>query len=177
VGFIAAVAFSIQLQPQLAHVSMLLGAASLGFLVWNWYPARIFMGDVGSGFLGFMFGALAVASVGERPVSLVWFLVLGSVFVFDATVTMIRRAVHGEAIHSAHRRHAYQRIAQTGLSHAVVSGVVGALNILLGLLVIVSMRRAGSMKVVLLTTVWILGLLYVMIERRSPMYSSDARKT
>ena len=77
----------------LASVAFLVAAATAGFLAWNWAPAKIFMGDVGSGFLGFTFGALAVASENDGGVPLLlWVLLLG-VFVVDATVTLLRRTL------------------------------------------------------------------------------------
>lgn len=108
----------------LAGIAFLIAAASCGFLLWNWAPARVFMGDVGSGVLGFLFSALAVASEnrGAVPV-LVWVLLLG-VFVVDATVTLLRRARNGEKVFNAHRKHAYQRAVQAGWGHARVSAVV-----------------------------------------------------
>jgi Fuc2NAc and GlcNAc transferase len=115
----------------LAGASFLVAAASFGFLLWNWSPARIFMGDVGSGLLGFLFAALAVASEnrGAVPV-LVWVLMLG-VFVVDATVTLVRRMIEREPLFHAHKKHAYQRAVQAGWSHAGVSGFVLALGVVL----------------------------------------------
>ncbi|HEX6041948.1 glycosyltransferase family 4 protein [Longimicrobium sp.] len=126
--------------PDLAGISFLIAAASFGFLLWNWSPARVFMGDVGSGVLGYLFSALAVASEnrGAVPV-LVWVLLLG-VFVVDATVTLVRRARDGEAVFNAHRKHAYQRAVQAGWSHARVSAVVVALGVGLGGLGWLAMR-------------------------------------
>ncbi|MEW6105643.1 MAG: hypothetical protein AB1563_04665, partial [Bacillota bacterium] len=116
----------------IALVSSLLVPASAGFLVWNWPPARIFMGDVGSGFLGFTFGVLAVASEnsGALPL-LVWVLLLG-VFVVDATATLLRRIWRRERWTEAHRTHAYQLAVQAGHSHKQVTVAVLGVNIMLG---------------------------------------------
>jgi Fuc2NAc and GlcNAc transferase len=112
-----------------ALVPVLLAAASLGFLVWNLPPARIFMGDVGSGFLGLMLGGCAVWSAHEDG-RLFWsWLILLGVFVVDATVTLLRRVVRGERFYEAHRSHAYQYAARRFGEHRVVSLAVGAINL------------------------------------------------
>ena len=112
----------------LAGVAFLIAAASAGFLAWNWAPARIFMGDVGSGVLGFLFSAMAVASENRGAVPmLVWVLLMG-VFVVDATLTLARRALDGDAVFNAHKKHAYQRAVQAGLSHARVTSMVLAMG-------------------------------------------------
>ncbi len=104
-------------------------AATLGFLAWNWPPARIFMGDVGSGFLGFMITALAVLASrrGGTPIE-VW-PILGGVFVVDATTTLIRRIVRGDAFMEPHNTHAFQHLARRLRSHTRVTLLVIAVNV------------------------------------------------
>jgi Fuc2NAc and GlcNAc transferase len=97
--------------------ALVIGAASLGFLLWNWAPARIFMGDVGSGYLGYVIAVLAIASARDNPAALAAWLILGGVFFCDATVTLIRRLLRGERVSQAHRSHAYQRLARRWQSH------------------------------------------------------------
>lgn len=106
-----------------------LGLASLGFLVWNWPPARIFMGDVGSGFLGFMLAAMAIL-VSHRIVFAVqaW-PILGGVFLVDASVTLIRRMARGDRWYEAHRMHAYQHLARAFGGHLAVTLAVCAVNV------------------------------------------------
>lgn len=118
--------------PALAVVSWLLASASAGFLLWNWPPAKIFMGDVGSGLLGFAFAVLAIASEnsGALPL-LVWLIVLG-VFIVDATATLLRRISRGERWTEPHRTHAYQLAVQAGYSHKQVTIAVIAVNVALG---------------------------------------------
>ncbi|MEW6724061.1 MAG: glycosyltransferase family 4 protein [Bacillota bacterium] len=116
----------------ISFISWLLVSASAGFLVWNRSPARIFMGDVGSGFIGFTFGVLAVASenLGVLPL-LIWILLLG-VFIVDATATLIRRIRCRERLAEPHRTHAYQLAVRAGYSHKQVTLAVLVINIILG---------------------------------------------
>lgn len=107
----------------------ILGAAAAGFLVWNWPPARIFMGDVGSGFTGFVFGVLTIASAKEQPQLLWAWLILLSVFIVDATVTLVKRAMSGARWYEAHRSHAYQRMARAWHSHARITVAIAAINV------------------------------------------------
>jgi len=88
------------------------GAVVGGFLIFNWAPARIFMGDVGSGFLGFLVWMVALALAVTETVPFVASMVLLTVFWFDATYTLGVRIVTGQAFASAHRSHLYQRLAQ-----------------------------------------------------------------
>lgn len=85
-----------------------LSVATLGFLAHNWAPARVFMGDAGSTFLGFSLGMIALSSIvlGVLPIS-VW-LILGAVFFVDATFTLFWRMLAGERWYEAHKSHAYQ---------------------------------------------------------------------
>ncbi len=108
-----------------------LAAAAGGFLVFNWPPAKIFMGDVGSGLLGYAFGVLALASERADAVPLIVWMILLAVFIVDATATLIRRVVNGERWFEAHRSHAYQRAVQAGYSHRDVTVAVMGLNALL----------------------------------------------
>ena len=108
----------------LTFAMLSLTAASFGFLRWNWPPARIFMGDVGSGFLGFSLAALGLAAsmTGEIPIE-VW-AILGGVFLVDSTVTLIRRIARGDRWFEAHRTHAYQHLARRFKAHLPVTAWV-----------------------------------------------------
>ena len=113
----------------LSSVAMALAAASAGFLVWNWPPAKIFMGDAGSGFLGFVFGVLAISSAKERPWLLWPWLILLSVFIVDSILTLLRRVIAGERWYEAHCSHAYQHAARRHGSHLRVTLTVAAINV------------------------------------------------
>jgi Fuc2NAc and GlcNAc transferase len=107
-----------------------LAAACLGFLAWNWPPAKIFMGDAGSGFLGLMLGGLSLQAAWTVPTLLWCWVILLGVFVVDATTTLMQRFVRGARLHDAHRTHAYQHAAQRWQAHAPVTWVVTAINVL-----------------------------------------------
>ncbi len=114
----------------LALSSLALLGAGLGFLVWNWPPAKIFMGDVGSGFVGFVLGVLAIVSMQNGSLSLwTWLLLLG-VFVVDATVTLLRRFFSGQKWYEGHASHGYQKAARKYKSHGKVTITVIAINCL-----------------------------------------------
>lgn len=106
-----------------------LSLAVFGFLIWNFPPAKIFMGDAGSGFLGVMLGLFSIASA-QIDQSLFWgWLILLGTFIVDATVTLVRRVLHGQAFYEAHRSHAYQYLSRKLASHRSVSIGVGVINL------------------------------------------------
>jgi Fuc2NAc and GlcNAc transferase len=115
---------------QVCWAALLCATACLGFLLWNWAPARIFMGDVGSGYLGYVIAVLALAATRANPAALWAWLILGGVFFVDATVTLLRRLARGERPHEAHRSHAYQWFARRWDSHAKVTCAVLAVDLL-----------------------------------------------
>jgi len=126
----------------------ILAAASLGFLIWNWPPAKVFMGDAGSGFLGLMLGALSLQAARAAP-RLIWsWLILLGVFVVDATMTLGRRMARGERCSEAHRNHAYQHAAQRWGAHRPVTLAVAAIN-LCWLLPLALLVAHGSLEGVL----------------------------
>jgi len=114
----------------LIWVPLLLSMAVLGFLYWNFPAARIFMGDAGSGFLGFVLGVLSLSAAWQNT-SLLWvWLILLGVFIVDATFTLIRRLMRGDKVYEAHRSHAYQFASRKVGSHLPVTLSVLAINLL-----------------------------------------------
>jgi Fuc2NAc and GlcNAc transferase len=105
----------------LALVCVVVGASSYGFLLLNWNPAKIFMGDVGSIGLGGFFGTLFIIGSSRYDLSIVSFFVLFAVFIVDATATIIMRARRGEKIWLPHRQHFYQRLANAGYAHSKIA--------------------------------------------------------
>jgi len=114
----------------LAWAAWMLAAACIGFLFWNWFPAKIFMGDVGSGFLGFTLASLAIVGAREHPASLWLWLILLGVFIVDATTTLIHRIIQGEKWYKPHRSHAYQHAALCCCSHQRITLSVLGINLL-----------------------------------------------
>jgi UDP-N-acetylmuramyl pentapeptide phosphotransferase/UDP-N-acetylglucosamine-1-phosphate transferase len=115
-GFLASLAWRGQ-HSLIFVVSLFLATAALGFLVYNFPPAKIFLGDVGSVPAGFMLGSLMILGCRDRLFT-VWVpLILFSPFILDATVTLLRRALQGERVWRAHRSHYYQRIVLLGWGH------------------------------------------------------------
>lgn len=106
-------------------VILLLGSAAAGFLVWNWSPARVFMGDTGSGFLGFVFGVLLVSTGVSNSLTIWQWLILLGCFWVDATLTLLFRVIRGETWYLAHRTHAFQQaVKKTGCHKQVVMRVL-----------------------------------------------------
>ena len=107
-----------------------LAACVAGFLVWNWPPAKVFMGDACSGFLGFTLGLLVIITSVDSAINVWAWLILFGVFVVDATTTLITRAVRKEKWYEAHRSHAYQILSRRFGSHQKVSVGVLIVNII-----------------------------------------------
>ena len=114
---------------ELIWMPLILTAAVAGFLWWNFPPARIFMGDAGSGFLGVVLGTLSLQSSWASP-SLLWsWIILLGVFIVDATWTLMQRLLRGDKIYQAHRSHAYQHAAGKLGSHKNTAGLILAINV------------------------------------------------
>ncbi len=125
----AALLLALQGENDWALLMLLLSLSAGGFLVWNWPPAKIFMGDACSGFLGFVLGLLAVLTSLSGSMNLWSWWILLAVFIVDATVTLLRRIMRDEAWHQAHRSHAYQILSRRLNSHKNVTQGVLAINI------------------------------------------------
>lgn len=113
---------------ELVILPLMLAAAVAGFLLWNFPPARIFMGDAGSGFLGIILGGLSLHAAWVSPVLFWGWLILLGTFIVDATFTLLRRMARGEKVYEAHRSHAYQFASRRHGRHLPVTLAVGALN-------------------------------------------------
>jgi Fuc2NAc and GlcNAc transferase len=122
---------------------LLLAIAVAGFLVWNFPPAKIFMGDAGSGFLGIVLGGLSLQAAWVSADLLWGWLILLGVFIVDATFTLFRRLLRGDRVYEAHRSHAYQFASRRFGSHLTVTAVVGAINLLWLLPIAVGITQFG----------------------------------
>ena len=110
-------------QPLVSALGLLLAASSFGFLGHNWSPARIFMGDVGSAFLGYSFAVLTVVAASRDPRLVLVGVLLVWPFLFDSSFTFLRRLSRGENVFAAHRSHLYQRLIIVGYPHRLVSSL------------------------------------------------------
>ena len=109
----------------IAVIASAIAGGCAGFLRWNWAPAKIFMGDVGSYFLGAEFGFLILYTTAVTHNGWYW-LILLSPFITDASLTLLRRMLHVKDWYAAHKTHVYQLLIQSGRSHAQVAVAVGA---------------------------------------------------
>ena len=116
-------------KPERALLPLMLAAAVTGFLLWNFPRARIFMGDVGSGFLGIVLGVMSIQAAWVDPVLFWSWIIMLAVFVVDATFTLIRRILRGEKVYEAHRSHAYQYASRKFGRHLPVTLAVGTINL------------------------------------------------
>ena len=116
-------------ETELWQVPALMCAAVIGFLYFNWPPARIFLGDIGSGFIGFTIGTISLVIARSQPLITWAVIILLGVFIVDATVTLIRRLIDKQRISTAHRSHAFQHLANSADRHLKVSLSIAAVNI------------------------------------------------
>jgi UDP-N-acetylmuramyl pentapeptide phosphotransferase/UDP-N-acetylglucosamine-1-phosphate transferase len=145
-----------------------LAAAVAGFLAWNISPARIFLGDSGSHFVGFFLGAVAlytepVGEPGSPYGPYLAFLVAAAIFtpfLFDTAFTLVRRATARKNIFAAHREHVYQRITPDPASHRQVSIVYFAFSALAGIAAVLA--SGGTLLLLLLAGILLFGLCLIM---------------
>ena len=126
----------------LGPLGLALTGVSLGFLLWNWHPARIFLGDVGSIPLGYLAGwlLLTLAAAGAWQAA----LLLPAYYLGDATITLARRLLCGRRVWWAHREHFYQRVVAAGWSHSCTTALIAGHNLLLVGLAIASRQSAAA---------------------------------
>jgi UDP-N-acetylmuramyl pentapeptide phosphotransferase/UDP-N-acetylglucosamine-1-phosphate transferase len=151
------------LDPQHAALAAAVAGAAAGFLVWNWSPARIFLGDVGSAPLGYLLGFLLL----DRALRGRWeiALILPLYFLADATITLARRLLRGERIWLAHRQHFYQCAVRRGRAHAAVVRRVAAADLLLILCGWAAENGAGSVALAAAAAI-VAALLLVLVRGR-----------
>jgi Fuc2NAc and GlcNAc transferase len=159
-------------QPWISVVGIVIAGAAAGFLLQNWQPAKIFMGDVGSAFLGFVFALLALAAARVDGRAFLFGALAVWPFIVDTCFTVIRRALRREDVLRAHRSHVYQRLTQVGWSHArvaVLYAMLSTLGVLAGAAV---MRRtpgavAGAIALVAISSALVWAAV-VVAERKMP---------
>ncbi|MEN4054146.1 MULTISPECIES: glycosyltransferase family 4 protein [Sulfurimonas] len=136
---------------------LVLAVAVLGFLVWNWHKAKIFMGDVGSTLLGYNVAIFTIYYANQDAQNFWIWIILFGLFWFDATLTLLRRKKNGEKLSQAHKKHAYQRLTQAGWKHDRVVLFAMGVNIML-------FCAAYFISTPLVAFLLSLGLLYVIIK-------------
>jgi hypothetical protein len=163
VGFSAyAAAAGLAGNAHVALTSLCVAAAAAAFLVLNFPPARIFMGDSGSIPLGFLAAALGLLGWRDESWPL-WFpLVVFAPFVVDASVTLARRALRGERIWEAHRSHYYQRLVLTGWTHRQLALAEYGLMLLTSVAALLALRQAVPLQLLILAS---LALVYALACR------------
>ncbi len=155
--------------PALTWACLGIGGSVLGFLWWNWPKAKIFMGDVGSGFLGFVISGLALVGF-LRGVSISVWLIAYGLFLGDASITLLRRFLRHENIYAAHNGHAYQRLHHIAKwSHAkILWAAIGANIVLLGDSLVVLYRPEWVVCGEIFALIF-LGALFFVVERLAPL--------
>lgn len=154
--------------PFVYLAALVLASAAAGFFVHNFPWGRIFLGDTGSQFLGFVLATLAVIGAGAEGARLSAWLVpiLLLPLLFDGVLTLCLRALRGEDVTRPHREHIYQRLVRAGLSHAQVSGLYFLLALLCAVAgVAVQLRFPGMGPVALLALLVLMGGLAVVAYR------------
>ena len=157
--------------PVMLMIATFVAMSALGFLVHNFPPARIFMGDAGSITVGFLGGALILLGVRDGIVDFWVPIILFSPFILDATITLLRRALRFEKLWEAHREHYYQRVVLSGWSHRRTVLAEYAIMILCGGLAILYQSATDGWRWVILVT-WLMmflaiGRMVKMLEQRS----------
>lgn len=147
---------------QVLHFVLAFVGAVSGFLLFNWPRAKIFMGDVGSGYLGYVLSVCCLVFIQEDPGMLVIWLILAAVFLVDATFTLLRRMLSRKSAFEPHRSHAYQRLATRWKSHGRVTLSVLSFNILVLLpAALIARTWSRSSWLVLATVLIVLSLIAV----------------
>ena len=143
-------------------IGLVIVMANLGFLYFNWHKASIFMGDVGSVTLGFIFSVFVFSDTSHGNIY-IWIILL-SIFWFDATITLVRRLINHENITVPHKKHAYQRLVQSGESHSSVTIYAFFINIIfIGLLFVYP-----NVQIITMINIITLIILLHYIEIRKP---------
>lgn len=154
----------------MALISVAVAAACAGFLPLNFPNARVFMGDVSSVPLGFIFAAFAVYGIHTDSLGLMDSILIMSVFIVDATLTLLSRAFRGERWYTAHAQHVYQRLIAQGWSHRRVLVVYQAINVMLVLPALMLAERYPQYAMVSVgITLLLLGTCWHVANRRLGM--------
>lgn len=163
-------------------LGLLVAASSLGFLLHNWFPAKIFMGDVGSAFLGLTFATfpLLTLRLATKEPSANLFLATGMLviwpFLFDSIFTFLRRLSNGEKVWEAHRSHLYQRLVIAGFRHSFVTVLYAGCTMFgVFLAVVWILNRLGDTKIIVITLLMISALLVGYVSSKEVKVERNGR--
>lgn len=160
-GTFAVIGF-IEGQSDFAVTSIVIASSSFGFLVWNYPPARIFMGDSGSASLGFLVAVLSIWAHVDELIPIWISLVIFSPFVIDATATLITRILKRERFWDAHKSHHYQLAAESGMDRKRLVNYEYILMFVCSVLAITSYNASSGMQVLL---IFGLTIIYIILMR------------
>lgn len=145
-------------------------ACLLGFLIFNLPPAKLFMGDVGSATLGLITFSLAVIGQQKYNIPIIYWFILNGLFLFDTTLTLIRRILNKEKWFVAHRKHAYQRAKQQGISSPIILLVQAVINLVIFFIIWFLNLNQTTFYLALFLPLIILLCVYLLIELKKPMF-------
>jgi len=174
--FLVPSSFLLLLIPEFSALTLPILSLCVGiaaFLCFNFPPARIFMGDVGSCALGFLIGCIAMIFLAFDWHYFIASVLFLGVFLCDTSITLVRRYLAGERVFDAHKKHAYQRLHQTGASHRQVLKVNAAMQTFFSVLGLWVARESTLITDVVGITVMlvIFAKFYLYVERQKPMFS------
>ena len=159
----------------IGYIALILGLAVLGFLRVNYPKAKIFMGDTGSIFLGYILGGFMILSIAEHKMTIIQAAVLSSLFAVDASYTLIKRGLQGKKVWKAHREHWYQRLNITGARHKVIFYIGITYNLII-MLLLVSNKLELINNFMLLVLALILLLYIALYIKKKEMKISGKKK-
>ncbi|MGD9021287.1 MAG: glycosyltransferase family 4 protein [Lysobacterales bacterium] len=176
-GLVMAALFGINDQAPAALLALVVAAACAGFLPLNFPNARVFMGDVASVPLGFMFAALSLYGVGQGTFGWPVAILVMAVFIVDASLTLLSRVIRRERWYTAHAQHVYQRLIGHGWSHRKVLVVYQAINVAIVLpAVVLAAKNPNNAALTAGLTFVLLGACWYFANRRLGMLAEVQEK-
>jgi Fuc2NAc and GlcNAc transferase len=154
-------------------INLVLVASVAGFLCWNWPKAKIFMGDIGSTQLGFILVVLGLYFHNQAQISIIHWMMISSLFWFDATLTLFRRWRNHEVLSVAHRKHVYQRAVQSGLTHLETIIFSVFINIVLLISVLAAFKHEKFIIAFFAADILFLYCITIVVDKRFPFKTKE----
>jgi len=151
-------------------IALAIAATNLGFLGHNWPPARIFIGDVASTFLGFCFAVLPLLTIKQIEDSFLLGVIVMWAYILDTAITFLRRLIKGEHVFSAHRTHIYQRLVISGYQVSSITSLYllfTSLGVILAYAWIQKLAFAPAAIIIGLPVLWILLIGFTKLRERN----------